>query len=103
MARNQKPFEPVKIGVIGLGRFGRLHALTLSSLAEAELVAVVARRQESLDKFRTEMPDVNGWLDLDRRIGGRSVGRGLFDVGACAGREEVAAGREDGAARKTNL
>ncbi|QDT99219.1 hypothetical protein [Gimesia aquarii] len=35
-----KSFQPVKIGVIGLGRFGRLHALTLSRLAEAELVGV---------------------------------------------------------------
>ena len=68
MPQNQGPFEPVKIGVIGLGRFGRLHALTLSSLAEAELVAVVARRKESLDKFRAEMPDVSGWLDLDFAI-----------------------------------
>ena len=36
-------------GVIGLGRFGRLHSLTLSGIAEAELVAMVARRQESID------------------------------------------------------
>ncbi|MFT7644256.1 MAG: putative dehydrogenase, partial [Pirellulaceae bacterium] len=35
--------QPVKVGVVGLGRFGRLHALTLANLAEAELVAVVAR------------------------------------------------------------
>ena len=34
--------QPVRIGVVGLGRFGRLHALTLSGLAEAELVGVVA-------------------------------------------------------------
>jgi predicted dehydrogenase len=68
MPQNQRQFKPVRIGVIGLGRFGRLHALTLSSLAEAELVAVVARRQESLDKFSAEIPDVRGWLDVDRAI-----------------------------------
>ena len=39
----------MKIGVLGLGRFGRLHALTLARLAEADLVALVARRQASLD------------------------------------------------------
>ncbi len=60
--------EPVKIGVIGLGRFGRLHALTLAGLAEAELVAVVARRQQSLDRIHTELPDVPGWLDLGRAV-----------------------------------
>lgn len=68
MTQNKKPFEPVKIGVIGLGRFGRLHSLTLSSLAEAELVGVVARWQASLDKLRSELPDVTGWLDLDQAI-----------------------------------
>ena len=64
----RQPLEPVRIGVIGLGRFGRLHALTLSGLAEAELVGVVARRAASLDKLRTELPMVPGWTDLDRAI-----------------------------------
>ncbi len=63
-----KRFAPVKIGVIGLGRFGRLHSLTLSGLAEAELVGVVARRQTSIDNLRRELPDVRGWLDLDQAI-----------------------------------
>jgi predicted dehydrogenase len=64
----QKSFEPVKIGVIGLGRFGRLHALTLASLAEADLVALVARRQASLDALAGELPGVPGWTDLERAI-----------------------------------
>lgn len=60
--------RPIKIGVVGLGRFGQLHALTIAGLAEAELVAVVARRQESLDQFRTRLPGVSGWLDLDKAV-----------------------------------
>jgi predicted dehydrogenase len=60
--------EPVKVGVIGLGRFGRLHSLTLHGLAEAELVAVVARRQASLDELAKELPQTPGWLDLDQAI-----------------------------------
>lgn len=60
--------QPVRIGVIGLGRFGRLHSLTLAGLAEAELVGVVARRQASLEKLKTELPDVPGWLNLDQAI-----------------------------------
>ncbi len=59
---------PVKIGVIGLGRFGRLHSLTLSKLAEAELVAIVARRPESLTKLQTELPGVRGWTNLTQAI-----------------------------------
>lgn len=53
---SHRPFSPVKLGVIGLGRFGRLHALTAAALAEAELVALVARRQESLDALASELP-----------------------------------------------
>lgn len=55
---------PVKIGVVGMGSFGTLHALTALGLAEAELVAVVARRQASLDAFAAQAPDVPGYLDL---------------------------------------
>ena len=65
---NQQPFTPVKIGVIGLGRFGRLHALTLAGLMEAELVALVTRRQESIDAVAKELPGVPGWTDLSRAI-----------------------------------
>ena len=60
--------KPVKIGVIGLGRFGRLHSLTLAGLAEAELVGLVARRQASLDALAAELPGVPGWTDLDRAV-----------------------------------
>jgi predicted dehydrogenase len=65
---NSKNFEPVKIGVVGLGRFGRLHALTAAGLAEAELAALVARRQESLDQLASELPGVPGWTDLGQAI-----------------------------------
>jgi predicted dehydrogenase len=65
---SRKNFKPVKVGVIGLGRFGRLHSLTLSGLAEAELVAVVARRQTSLDALAEELPDVPGWTNLEQAV-----------------------------------
>lgn len=61
-------FEPVPVGVVGMGSFGTLHALTLAGLAESELVAVVARRQESLDAFDDRLPGIPAWLDLDRAI-----------------------------------
>ncbi|NQV25658.1 MAG: Gfo/Idh/MocA family oxidoreductase [Rhodopirellula sp.] len=63
-----KNFAPVRVGVIGLGRFGKLHSLTLAGLAEAELAGVVARREASLREFETLLPDVPGWTDLDRAI-----------------------------------
>jgi predicted dehydrogenase len=67
--QNSSGTGPVRVGVIGLGRFGTLHALTADSLAEAELVGVVARRQTSLDAFHTKRPKVPGWTDLNRAIG----------------------------------
>jgi predicted dehydrogenase len=60
--------DPVKIGVVGLGRFGRLHALTAAGLAETELVALVARRPASLEALAGELPGVSGWTDLDRAV-----------------------------------
>lgn len=65
---SQDAFEPVRIGVVGLGRFGRLHSLTVASLAEAELVGAVARRQDSLDAIAKELPGVQGWTSLERAI-----------------------------------
>jgi len=57
-----------KCGVIGMGRFGNLHARTLAALDEVDLVAIVARRQESLDEARGDLPEVKGYLDLDLAI-----------------------------------
>jgi len=42
--------------------------LTLARLAEAELVAIVGRRAESITKLQTELPNVPGWTDFDRAI-----------------------------------
>src|SRR5262245_24725417 len=66
MAREN--FAPVKTGVIGLGRFGQLHALTLARLAESDLVALVARRRESLGALAAALPGVPGWTNLEQAI-----------------------------------
>ena len=56
--------QPVRIGVVGWGRFGRLHALSLAGLADAELAGVVARREESLSalprKIRRRLGKIHG-------------------------------------------
>ena len=59
---------PVKLGVVGMGDFGTLHALTAAGLAEAELVAAVARRQVSLDAFAERAPGIPGYLDLGTAV-----------------------------------
>ncbi|MFO0906492.1 MAG: Gfo/Idh/MocA family oxidoreductase [Pirellulales bacterium] len=58
----------IRVGVVGLGRFGRLHALTLARLGEAQLAALVARRAESLANVQAELPGVPGWTSLDEAI-----------------------------------
>ena len=60
--------RPLKVGVVGMGAFGTLHAHTVRGLAETELVAVVARRQVSLDTFAKGVPDVPGYLDLGTAV-----------------------------------
>ena len=40
--------NPVKVGVVGLGRFGRLHALTLAGLAEAVIQKELERADADL-------------------------------------------------------
>ncbi len=83
----QQQFDPVKIGVVGLGRFGRLHSLTVAGLAEAELVGLVARREESLRAIAPELPGVPGWTDLDQAI--EASGAEAWIV-ACTTAEHVA-------------
>lgn len=68
MSQQRSPDRPVKIGVVGLGRFGRLHALTAAGLAECELVALVSRRQASIDALSAELPGVPGWTDLGKAV-----------------------------------
>jgi predicted dehydrogenase len=97
---DDRPRFPVKIGVVGLGRFGRLHALTAAGLAEAELVALVARRQTSLDALADELPGVPGWTDLDRAV--RESGAEAWIV-ACTTAEHVPVARTLLAAGKTVL
>ena len=58
----------VKCAVVGLGRFGRLHSLTLNGIEGAELVGVVARRPESVEALNQELPGVPGFTDLDTAI-----------------------------------
>ncbi|MDC0292056.1 Gfo/Idh/MocA family oxidoreductase [Verrucomicrobiales bacterium] len=65
---SQNKFQPVNIGVVGLGRFGRLHSMTLAGLAEANLVALVARRQASIGNLIDELSGVPAWTDLDQAI-----------------------------------
>lgn len=59
---------PVRIGIVGLGAFGRLHALTAAGLAEVALVALVDGRQAVLDGLPAELAHVPRWNDLEAAL-----------------------------------
>lgn len=60
--------KPVKIGVVGVGSFGRMHARTIAGMAEAELAGVVYRSDSSIEELRKSVPDVPAWHDLDQAL-----------------------------------
>ena len=61
-------FSPVRIGVVGVGRFGALHALTSNGLAESELVALVDSVPASLDRLPSELSDISKFIDLEEAM-----------------------------------
>lgn len=61
-------FEPVRIGVIGVGNFGRLHALTLAGLAEADLVALVDTDADRRAAIQRELPGALIFSSLDAAL-----------------------------------
>ncbi len=63
-----KPFEPVRLGVIGAGAFGRLHARTIGGLVEGELVAVVDRDLERAREVAAEAGGVPVWAQAEAAL-----------------------------------
>jgi predicted dehydrogenase len=58
----------IRVGVVGLGSFGRLHALTLAGLAEAELVALVDQREAVLAELSATLPGTPAWTSLTEAL-----------------------------------
>ena len=56
--------SPSRIGVLGAGYFGTLHALTVNSLSEAQLCAVVDSSATALAKLPTSLAQIPRFSDL---------------------------------------
>lgn len=55
---------PVRVGVVGLGFFGRLHAATVAALPEFDLVAVCSRTAASIERWRATGYSGPAWTDF---------------------------------------
>ncbi len=60
--------SPVRMGIVGVGQFGQLHASTVACLAESQLVAIVYNNRDHLDDVAKKRPDVSHWSDLHEAI-----------------------------------
>ncbi len=70
--------DPIRWGVIGIGRFGKLHARTVQSIYGLELAAICNRNTERLKAASVEFPDAfaaSGYRELlnDPSIGVVSI------------------------------
>ncbi|MBN1588583.1 MAG: Gfo/Idh/MocA family oxidoreductase [Pirellulales bacterium] len=61
-------FEPVRIGVIGAGRYGRQHAQTVASIVESRLVAWVDHDPAVMENIRLLLPEVPRWQSVSKAI-----------------------------------
>ncbi len=60
--------QVVRVAVVGFGGFGRLHARTIESLAEARLVGIIDCHPPALDRAAAEFPAVPRFSALDQAI-----------------------------------
>lgn len=58
--------KTLKWAVIGIGRFGKIHARILDQLPGSELAAIVNRNPERLAEAATEFPDARAEGDFER-------------------------------------
>ena len=56
--------SPIRIGVLGAGYFGTLHALTINSISEAQLCAIVDSSPAALSQLPESLQDIPRFYDL---------------------------------------
>lgn len=61
-------FEPVRVVVVGVGNFGRLHARTLEGLAEAELAGVVDTNPRAVESLRRDFAKLRSWRNIEEAL-----------------------------------
>jgi predicted dehydrogenase len=65
--------DAVRLGLIGAGAMGRLHASVIRDLPDAELVAVAEPDARAIDLMRTIVPEARSYDDDEAMLGGESL------------------------------
>ncbi len=65
--------SPVRIGVLGAGYFGTLHALTINNLSEAQLCAIVDFSHDALYQLPNSLQDIPCFSDLAAALNNTEV------------------------------
>lgn len=69
MGESRKP----RVGLAGLGRFGKLHAAVLGTMPGANLVAVCDPRPEEIAAMTERFPGIAGYPDFDSMLDGADL------------------------------
>ncbi len=65
--------QPIRWGIIGIGRFGRLHARAVQSIYGLELVAICNRNRERLDEAQTDFSAALATTDYHELLDDSSI------------------------------
>lgn len=60
--------DVVRVGLAGLGRFGKLHAAVLGALPGVEIVAVCDPQADEVEAMSENRPDARGFGDFDEML-----------------------------------
>ena len=65
--------QTVRVGLAGLGRFGKLHASVLASLPGVELAAACDPVQEEVTALQRQHPQLAGFGDVSDLLAGAAI------------------------------
>jgi predicted dehydrogenase len=60
--------QPLRVGLAGLGRFGKLHAAVLTTLAGVELAAICDPRADEVAAMSARCPGAAGFADFEEML-----------------------------------
>ncbi|MCA9864048.1 MAG: Gfo/Idh/MocA family oxidoreductase [Thermomicrobiales bacterium] len=65
--------QQVRVGLAGLGRFGKLHASVLTSMPGVDLVAVCDPAQEEVATLQAQHPQLQGFAEVEELLANAAI------------------------------